>query len=84
MDDMEAIVTNSTVDGVLAAFFAVMVIVVIAASARVWWIAWRTREPLPTSETPPVPSELWAPSGLFARPEERARERELVGAGVDE
>ena len=30
MDDMHAVVTNSTVDGILAAFFAILIIVVIA------------------------------------------------------
>ena len=30
MDDMHAVVTNSTVDGVLAAFFAILIIIVIA------------------------------------------------------
>jgi carbon starvation protein len=73
MDDMHAIVTNSTVDGILAAFFAVMIIVVILASARVWWVALRRGEPLPTAETPPEPSAIWAPSGLFPTAEERTR-----------
>jgi carbon starvation protein len=85
MDDMHTIVTNSTVDGILAAFFAVMIIIVILISVRMWWIALRRREPLPTAETPPEPSMLWAPAGLFPTPEERARigrvEREPVPAG---
>jgi carbon starvation protein len=81
MDDMNAIVVNSTVDGILAAFFALMVIVVILASARVWWTVLRNREPLPTSETPPEPSHLWAPSGLFPTAEERARTRPVTVGG---
>ena len=85
MDDMHTIVTNTTVDGILAAFFALMVIIVIADASRVWIKAIRSREPLPTTETPPVPSRLWAPSGLIPTAEDRARaHREPVGAGVGE
>jgi carbon starvation protein len=73
MDDMHTIVTNSTVDGILAAFFAVMIIIVIVMSVRIWWIALRRREPMPTSETPPEPSVIWAPAGLFTTADERAR-----------
>jgi carbon starvation protein len=86
MDDMHTIVTNTTVDGILAAFFALMVIIVIADASRIWIKAIRSREPLPTTETPPEPSVLWAPSGLIPTSAERARarsEREpVVGAGV--
>jgi hypothetical protein len=53
---MHSIVTNSTVDGVLAAFFAILIVVVIADAARVWVKAIRAREPLPTTEAPPVES----------------------------
>jgi len=77
LDDMQAVVTNSTVDGILAALFAVLIIVVIADAARVWVKAIRAREPLPTTETPPEESHLVAPSGLFPTAEERAM---LAGA----
>jgi carbon starvation protein len=86
MDDMHTIVTNSTVDGILAAFFAVMIIIVILMSVRIWWIALRRREPLPTAETPPEPSMLWAPAGLFPTLEERAQmgrvQREPMPVGL--
>ena len=49
---MEKIVTNSTVDGVLAALFAVLIIVVILDASRVWVKAIRAREPLPDTEVP--------------------------------
>jgi carbon starvation protein len=78
MADMDSVVTNSTVDGVLAALFAVLIIIVIADSARVWIKAIRAGRPLPTTETPPVPSKLVAPSGLFPTAEER---RALEPAG---
>jgi carbon starvation protein len=80
MDDMHTIVTNSTVDGILAAFFAVMIIVVIVMSVRIWFIALRRREPLPTSEIPAEPSMIWAPAGLFPTPEERAQMGRVRGA----
>ena len=44
---MQEIVTNSTVDGVLAALFAVLIIVVILDASRIWIKAIRAREPLP-------------------------------------
>jgi carbon starvation protein len=70
--DMQAVVTNSTVDGVLAALFAVMIIVVILDASRVWVKTILERRPLPTTETPFVESKLWAPAGLIATPQERA------------
>jgi carbon starvation protein len=79
LDDMQAVVTNSTVDGVLAALFAVLVILVIANAALVCWRAIRSREPLPTSEAEYVESHLVAPAGLFPTREER---RELVETGT--
>jgi carbon starvation protein len=72
IDDMQTVVTNSTVDGVLAALFAVLVIVVLLDSARVWVKAIRAGRPLETTETPPEPSRLVAPAGLFPTREERA------------
>jgi carbon starvation protein len=70
LDDMRAVVVNSTVDGVLAALFAVLVILVIVNAALVCLRAVRSREPLPTTEAPYVESRLVAG-------------RELVGAGAE-
>jgi carbon starvation protein len=78
LDDMQAVVTNSTVDGILAAFFAILIVVVIADAVRIWVKAIRAREPLPTTEVPPEQSQLLAPAGLFPTAEERA-----VLAGAD-
>jgi carbon starvation protein len=78
LGDMQAVVTNSTVDGVLAALFALLIVVVILDAARVWVRAIRVREPLPSTEAPFVESKLAAPSGLFPTAEERAV---LAGAG---
>jgi carbon starvation protein len=78
IDDMRAVVTNSTVDGVLAALFAVLIIVVILDAMRVWVRAIRVREPLPSTEAPFVESKLVAPAGLFPTADERAV---MAGAG---
>ena len=67
LDDMQAVVTNSTVDGILAALFAILIIVVILDASRVCIRAIRAREPLPSTEVPAEESSLDAPSGLFGR-----------------
>ncbi|MEU9197832.1 carbon starvation CstA family protein [Streptomyces hundungensis] len=67
-EDMRHIVTNSTVDGVLAAVFALLVLVVMADVVRVWVKALRAHAPLPTSETPhpPRPERATEPSAFAA------------------
>jgi len=85
MDQMHAVVTNSTVDGILAALFAVLIVIVILDAARVCVKALRSREPLPSTEVPAEPSRLWAPAGLFPTAEEReasGRFRRKETAGV--
>jgi carbon starvation protein len=72
VDDMNAVVTNSTVDGVLAALFAVLIIIVILDASRIWVRAIRARRPLPTTEVAAVPSRIVAPAGLFWTAEDRA------------
>jgi carbon starvation protein len=95
VEDMEQIVTNSTVDGVLAALFAILIIVVIADASRIWIRTIRAGRPAELTETPAQPSHLVAPSGLFVFGAERERlaalaaesgnggTRETVGAGAD-
>ena len=70
LDDMQKVVTNSTVDGILAAFFAILIVIVILDATRICIKAIRSREPLPTTEVPAEESQLFAPAGLFARAEE--------------
>ncbi|MEV0969210.1 carbon starvation CstA family protein [Microtetraspora glauca] len=79
LDQMHTVVVNSTVDGVLAAMFAALVLLVIGNAAVVCWRAVRAREPLPIAEAPYVESTIVAPSGLFSSAAER---RELAYAGV--
>ncbi len=82
MDDMHAVVTNSTVDGVLAALFAILIVIVILDAMRIWVKTIRAGGSLPTTEVPFVESHLQAPSGLF--PERTGRfereEQPVVGA----
>jgi carbon starvation protein len=77
-DDMRAVITNSTVDGVLAALFATLIIVVIVNAMLVWYRALTSTTPLPSTEVPAVPSRIVAPAGLIATAEEK---RALVSAG---
>jgi carbon starvation protein len=80
LDDMRSVVTNSTVDGILAALFAVLIIIVIADATRICVRAIRAHGPLPTTEVPFQPSALVAPADLFWTDEDRV-ELEGVGAG---
>jgi carbon starvation protein len=78
VDDMRAVITNSTVDGVLAALFASLIIVVIVNAMLVWYRALTSAEPLGSTEAPAVPSKIVAPAGLIATAEEK---RALASAG---
>src|SRR5215213_1126000 len=71
VDDMHTVVTNSTVDGVLAALFAVLIVIVILDAARIWVRVIRSGRPAPTTETPFVQSRISAPAGLFPTADER-------------
>ncbi|MEV8537985.1 carbon starvation CstA family protein [Streptomyces sp. NPDC051572] len=81
MDDMHTVVTNSTVDGVLSAILAVLVVVVIADALRVC-VRHVRRPALSTlSETPYVESTIVAPAGLIpTREEKEEATRDAVGA----
>ncbi|MFI0982923.1 carbon starvation CstA family protein [Streptomyces sp. NPDC021093] len=78
-DQMETIVTNSTVDGVLSILFAVLIVVVLFEACRACLKAIRHPAAVTLSETPYVESKIVAPASLFATKEEKA---ELVAAGV--
>jgi carbon starvation protein len=82
-DQMQQIITNSLVNGVLQALFALLVIIVVVNAVFVWVRAFRAGG-LPTTEVPAQPSHLVAPSDFFATKEEKAamRERELADAGA--
>jgi carbon starvation protein len=79
LEDMQSVVTNSTVDGILAAFFAILVVIIIADAARVWIRALRSPTPLATTEVPHTESRITAPNGLLGGIGEDRRE--LVKTG---
>ena len=81
LDDMQKVVTNSTVDGILAAFFAILIVIVIADAVRIWYRVLAARRPVELREAPFVESRIVAGSGLLPTAEER-QQRQLVGAGV--
>lgn len=80
MDQMNQVVTNSTVQGTLSVIFAALIIIVIADGARTCLRAIRSGG-LPTSEAPYVESKIVAPSGLIPTAEER---RQLAAAASGE
>ncbi|WP_425575915.1 carbon starvation CstA family protein [Streptomyces axinellae] len=82
MDDMHTVVTNSTVDGVLSALFAVLVIVVLADAARTCVRAIRDPGGAKLTEAPYVESKLVAPAGLVATKEEKAEQTAAAAAGA--
>ncbi|MEU3302791.1 MULTISPECIES: carbon starvation CstA family protein [unclassified Streptomyces] len=83
MDEMHTVVTNSTVDGFLAAFFAVLIVVVLLDAARVCMKAIRDPESARLTEVPYVESKIVAPDGLIATKAEKA-ELAAVGAGGED
>ncbi|CAL9297356.1 carbon starvation CstA family protein [Streptomyces sp. SudanB52_2052] len=80
MDDMHTVVTNSTVDGVLSAVLALLVVVVVVDAARV--CVRHVRRPALSSlrEAPYVESGIVAPAGLFPTKQEKEEARNAVGA----
>jgi carbon starvation protein len=75
VSQMEQIVTNSTVNGVLQALFALLTLVVVANAAVIWAKALRTGG-LPTTEVPHQESHVVAPSDFFPTAEEKEAVRE--------
>ncbi|MFE1834174.1 carbon starvation CstA family protein [Streptomyces sviceus] len=83
MDDMHTVVTNSTVDGVLTAVLALLIVVVIADALRVC-VRHVRRPALSTlSEAPYVESRILAPAGLIpTRAEKEEARDEVAPTGV--
>ncbi|MGZ5367743.1 MAG: carbon starvation CstA family protein [Aeromicrobium sp.] len=75
MDQMQQIITNSTVNGGLQALFALLTLIVVFSAIPVWIKAARSGG-LPTTEVPYVPSQIVAPSDFFATAEEKQAVRE--------
>ncbi|MFE9647839.1 carbon starvation CstA family protein [Streptomyces sp. NPDC006365] len=82
MDDMRTVVTNSTVDGVLSAVLALLIVIVIVDAARVC-IRHVRRPALSTlSEAPYVESKIVAPAGLIPTRQEKEEEEERDAVGA--
>jgi carbon starvation protein len=86
LDQMDQIITNSTVNGILQITFAVLTLVVVASAIPIWVKAVREGG-LPTQEAPKEPSKIVAPQDFFATKEEKAavkeweaEQRELAGS----
>ncbi|MGK5529059.1 carbon starvation CstA family protein [Streptomyces sp. URMC 129] len=79
MGDMRTIVNNATVDAVLSAGLALLVLVVFADALRVCLKAIRNPASARLREAPYTPSRLIAPAGLVPTRAERA---ELAAAGL--
>ncbi|WP_306323411.1 MULTISPECIES: carbon starvation CstA family protein [unclassified Streptomyces] len=72
MDDMHTVVTNSTVDGVLSAALALLIVVVVLDALRVCVKHVRNPQASKLSEAPYVESTLVAPAGLVPTQAEKA------------
>lgn len=79
--EIEAVIRNTAVQGTLSIVYAVLVLIVLAASL---WMAYRafTSGGLPTSEEPDVPSRIFAPSSFVATPAEKEALAEWEAAGL--
>ncbi len=82
VEDMQQVVFNTTLDTVLTALFASLIVIILADSIRVWVTALRGGTLPSGSEDPYVKSTLFAPAGLIPTKEERAVQRELAAAGA--
>jgi carbon starvation protein len=71
LGEMQRVVTNATVDGILAAVFALLVVAVIVDAARIWIRAIRRPDEVAIIEAPAEPSRIFAPAGLIPTAEER-------------
>jgi carbon starvation protein len=74
--DVDAVIRNSFIDGTLSIVFAALVLIVVIAGVWVCVRALRVGGELPTTETPAVPSKIFAPSGLFPTEAEREVQRQ--------
>ncbi|SHJ93934.1 carbon starvation protein [Nocardiopsis flavescens] len=82
---MRQVVVNTTVQGTLSVLFALLVVIILVDSVRVWIQALRAPAgSLPLTEVPYEKSRSWAPDGLIPTREEREYARSLEGVGAEE
>ncbi|MFG2649230.1 carbon starvation CstA family protein [Streptomyces sp. NPDC048436] len=80
MEDMHTVVTNSTVDGVLSAALALLIVIVIADAARICVKHVRDPRSSRLSEAEYVESKLIEPAGLIPTQEEKAEKAEKAAS----
>lgn len=69
-DQISDVVRNTFIQGTLSIIFALLVVIVFIAGVVMVWRALRGAAP-PTTEDEPVPSRIFAPSGLIATKHEK-------------
>ncbi len=70
VDQMQQIITNATVDGVLAVLFALLTLAVVASAIPIWIKAVKAGG-LPTTEAPHEPSTLVVAAEIFTTADEK-------------
>ncbi|WAE73790.1 carbon starvation protein A [Streptomonospora nanhaiensis] len=81
---MRQVVVNTTVDGVLSALFALLIVIILVDSVRVWIKALRAPDgTLPLTEAPYEESKIWAPSGLVPTRAEKEFSERLAAVGAE-
>ncbi len=82
-DEIDAVIRNTFIQGTLSIVFAVLVLIVVAAGVVVCIKSVRAGG-MPTTETPDVPSKIFAPAGFVPTPAERELQKEwdeLIASG---
>lgn len=82
-DEIDAVVRNTFIQGTLSIVFAVLVLIVVIAGVIVCIRSIRAGG-MPTTETPDVPSKIFAPAGFMPTPAERELQKEwdeLIASG---
>ncbi|AYA24988.1 carbon starvation protein [Rhodococcus rhodochrous J3] len=82
-DEIDAVIRNTFIQGTLSIVFAVLVLIVFVAGVVVCIRSIRAGG-MPTTETPAVPSKIFAPAGFVPTPVERELQKEwdeLIASG---
>ncbi|WP_016931745.1 carbon starvation CstA family protein [Rhodococcus sp. R1101] len=82
-DEIDAVIRNTFIQGTLSIVFAGLVLIVVTAGVVVCIRSVRAGG-MPTTETPDVPSKIFAPAGFVPTPAERELQKEwdeLIASG---
>ncbi len=77
VDQLDAVIRNTFIQGTLSIVFAAVVVIVLVSAIIVIIKAFRGSG-LPLTESDPVPSKMFAPSGMIATPGERRVQRQWL------